>query len=233
MIRKTILIGSLMMAPFFLIAQNAPNTIDANGMKQGEWAKYNTEGKIIYKGAFENDIPVGTFTYYFENGKQKAVMTYNPDIVDEATAVTYHRNGKKSAMGVYMNKKRHGLWKFFDEEENMISEETYVNGIKTGLWKVYYFDGTINEETTYAEDHKNGPWKQYFTDGRIKLQGTYVNDLLEGEAIYYHPDGKVMIRGSYIKNLKNGKWVFFDEDGKMVQEQEYEMGRLLEDPEKK
>ncbi len=215
-----------------MIAQNAPNTIDSNGMKQGEWTKYNDEGKLIYIGAFADDEPIGTFTYYFENGEKKAELTYKPEDNSVAQAVVYHRNGKVMSRGTYIYKQRHGLWEFFDEDEKLITEEIYDHGVKTGNWKVYYYNGNLNEETTWEDDKKNGAWKQYFTDGTLKVNGTYKNDLLEGETIYYHPDGSVMVRGDYIHNLKNGTWVFFDEEGILVKEQEYKMGRLLEDPEK-
>ena len=230
MIRKTLLLAAVLAAPCFLFAQKAPNSIDENGLKQGEWAKYNAQGQLIYTGAFSDDKPTGLFTYFFEDETKKAELTYEDGEVLKALSKTFHRNGKVMSEGTYVNKNRDGEWKFYDEDEKLISEEYYDNGLKTGIWKVYYYNGTLNEETTYENDRKNGPWKQYFTDGTLKVAGTYVNDLLEGESVYYHPDGKVMVRGSYVKNLKHGKWVFFDQDGTMVKEQEYTMGKLPDDP---
>ena len=218
------------LSPVLLFAQNPVNVIDGNGLKQGEWKKYNDDNELIYTGQFKDDIPFGTFTYFYQDGKKKAELTYSATQIGEATVINYHENGKIMATGMYLNKLRHGAWVFFDETENRICEEQYDEGKKTGIWKTYYFDGELNEEVTYAEDEKNGPWIQYFTDGAVKVQGLYINGLLEGETRFYQPDGEVMVIGSYIHNLKEGIWKFFDEKGNLVKEQEYDKGKLLTDP---
>ncbi len=212
-------------------AQKAPNMVDSNGLKQGKWEKYDANGRLVYTGTFLNDLPVDTFNYYFDNGMKKAQLIYGSEEVSrEALSKIFNRKGMLMSEGSYLRKKRHGYWRFYDEEGQMISEEYYDEGKKVGVWKVYYYDGTLNEETSYEEDKKSGPWKQYFTDGSLKLKGMYRNGLLEGESMYFHPNGKVMIHGSYIHNLKHGKWFFYDEEGVLVKEQEYRMGKPLEEP---
>lgn len=223
----------LCLSPVFLLAQNPVNIIDANGLKQGDWEKYNDDKELIYTGQFKDDIPVGTFTYFFGDGTKKAELTYSEKHIGEASVINYHQNGHIMAMGMYLNQLRHGAWVFFDELENRICEEQYNNGEKTGVWKTYYIDGNINEEVSYAKDKKNGPWIQYFTDGVVKVQGNYVNGLLEGEIQYYHPNGAVRIVGSYIHNFKEGNWKFFDEEGALVKEQKYVKGVLLPDAKEK
>ena len=220
----------LCMSPVFLLAQDPVNFIDANGLKQGDWKKYNDDKELIYTGQFTDDIPVGTFTYFYKDGKKKAELTYSATQIGEAAVINYHQNGKIMATGTYLNQLRHGDWVFFDEQGNCICEEQYDTGKKTGNWKTYYFDGNINEEISYAEDLKNGPWIQYFTDGVVKVQGFYSNGLLEGETRYYHPNGDIMVLGIYIHNLKEGNWKFFDEQGVLVKEQKYLKGSLLTDP---
>ena len=42
------------------------NHTDQKGQKQGKWVKTYESGKKRYEGYFKNNIPVGTFTYYFE-----------------------------------------------------------------------------------------------------------------------------------------------------------------------
>ena len=42
------------------------NYTDDLGKKQGKWVKKYDGGKIRYTGTFRDDIPIGTFTYFFE-----------------------------------------------------------------------------------------------------------------------------------------------------------------------
>ena len=52
------------------------NFTDASGKKQGKGVKKYESGKTRYTGTFKNDIPVGTFTYYFERegGKMSEIF---------------------------------------------------------------------------------------------------------------------------------------------------------------
>ena len=54
--------------PFSGFSQETFNIKDASGRKQGSWIKMDTAGRKIYEGQFKNDIPQGTFKYYYPNG---------------------------------------------------------------------------------------------------------------------------------------------------------------------
>ena len=56
----------LLLSPILLLAQNVT---DSKGMKQGEWRKLDANGKVIYEGQFKDNIPQGTFRYFYEDGK--------------------------------------------------------------------------------------------------------------------------------------------------------------------
>lgn len=133
------------------------------------------------------------------------------------------------AEGTYQRKQRTGLWRFYNEEEVLVSEEYYKNGKRHGTASIYFPDGeTVSEVCDYENGEKEGPWKQYFTDQTLKTSGNYVNGLLEGEVIYYHPDGKIMARGKYFRNKREGLWELFDKDGTSLDPQHYKAGVLLE-----
>ena len=54
------------------------NQTDSKGRKQGEWAKTYPKSRVYqYKGQFKDDKPIGTFTYYYESGKVKAVIKHD------------------------------------------------------------------------------------------------------------------------------------------------------------
>jgi antitoxin component YwqK of YwqJK toxin-antitoxin module len=188
------------------------NQVDAKGMKQGEWRKTDANGRLIYEGAFKDDKPTGTFTYYDSTAKVKAINEFSGNGT-KAHTITFNRFGKKSSEGNYLNEKREGLWQFYNDDEILIAEEFYENGIAAGTWKNYYMNGALLEEINYKNGKKEGPWKQYFDDGPVKLSATYENGKLQGLATFFHPSGRVKISGPYKNNFKDGVWMFLNDKG--------------------
>ena len=63
----------------FSIAQNS---VDARGKKQGVWEKKLPQSNVVdYIGQFKDDIPIGTFIYYFPSGKKKKRRLYINQVI--------------------------------------------------------------------------------------------------------------------------------------------------------
>ena len=60
---------------------------------------------------------------------------------------------------------------FFDVSENLLYEDT-----KIGIWKYYDNDGNLSSTETYEFGKLNGPYVEYYSDGRIKEKGIYKDD---------------------------------------------------------
>ena len=58
-----------------LISQDV-NIINGSGQKTGKWIKKYENGKTKYEGQFKKGIPTGTFTYYFNTGKNVLKMFF-------------------------------------------------------------------------------------------------------------------------------------------------------------
>ena len=64
----------LLFLPFLSVSQ--VNQKDAKGQKQGVWnKKYPGSNTFIYKGQFKDDKAIGEFTYYYEIGKIKSIIS--------------------------------------------------------------------------------------------------------------------------------------------------------------
>ena len=74
------------------------NQIDINGKKQGDWIKYDDNGKLRYKGQFIDDIPSGVFKYYYDTGELKLEKEYFHKGSAAATHIFY-KNGDIKASG--------------------------------------------------------------------------------------------------------------------------------------
>ncbi len=202
------------------------NRLDNKGMKQGKWRKTNADGKLIYEGEFKNNLPVGQFTYYDSTQKVKAISLFSEGGT-KTQATTFNRYGKKSSEGTYINEKREGTWKFYNDDEYLIAEEFYENGIASGTWKNYYHKGALLEEISYKNGKKEGSWKQYYEDGPIKLSATYKNGKLEGMATFYHPNGRVKISGLYKNNFKDGVWMHLNDKSVAEKKEIFSYGTLI------
>lgn len=221
---------------FFLYAfsafgQTAPNVTDAAGKKQGHWIKYDANNKKIYEGNFKNNIPVGKFTYFYDNGIPWAVTIFSNNGTIARTK-HYSAGGKLLGEGKYVNEQKDSLWKFYNEDSLLLSEENYVKGLKNGSSKVYYPNGQVSEDKTWKNGKLNGPCKKYFETGQLKYTSQYVEDKLEGKTVYYFSSGKIDGEGVYKNDLKDGTWKYYTEDGKNRRTDKYINGRMIESTDK-
>jgi len=204
------------------------NITDSKGMKQGAWRKLDAAGKVIYEGQFKDNIPQGVFRYYYEDGKVRSELSYSPD-GKTANAVNYHPNSKKMAEGVYAETKKDGLWKYYNERENISAEEYYTKGMPVGFWKTYYDNGNLLEECPYKNGKKDGLSKQYFSDGSVKSEVNFKNGKYEGSARYLFPDGKPLLVGQFKDDLKHGLWIAYKANGEKESEITYFEGVISEE----
>jgi len=217
----------LIAASFTLIAQDTINKKDSVGKKHGFWRKSDSSGKKIYEGHFNHDIPVGEFMYYYPGGELKAVSLMS-DNGKRSKTISYYRNRRKMAEGIFIDEKKDSLWKFYSEYDGtLVSEENYKNGKKDGISISYYNTGVKAEQTTWENGVRNGPWKTYYTDGKLKLKCTYKNDLKDGPIKTYHMSGKIWLTGQYINGDADGTWTYVTEKGEVEKKEYFDKGRLV------
>ena len=121
----------LCILPLSILAQN---TLDEKGLKHGEWTKRHSNGKLRYVGMFKNDIPIGIFKHYDDKGN----LTINLEYFNNgksAAARLFHPNGTISAIGLYSLEKKDSLWKYFNEDEILVLEETYHSRVTNQINK--------------------------------------------------------------------------------------------------
>ena len=215
-----------------VIAQELPfrsclNLADSLGRKQGWWCKATPDGVKVYEGAFVNDLPVDTFTYFYPNGTTKASVIHT-DNARVAVSTTWFPNGKKMSVGRYIDRERDSLWQFFNEfDGSLISEEFYRKGKKEGQEKIFYPGGGVAETLSWKAGIEEGTWLQYFEDGTVKLKCQFMNGEKEGRLEAFFPSGKLQVTGSYANGHQDGEWIYYDEEGAVVDKMHYDKGTLL------
>lgn len=194
------------------------NLTDEAGKKQGPWVRKYPNGKMMYEGTFKDDMPVGIFKRYTEEGILLSELNYTSG-KDEASAVFYYGDGIKAAEGKYVSRNKEGLWKFWSSNQPhyLICEEYYHNNTRHGLSLKYYPDSTLAEKVAWDTGNRSGEWLQYYQDGSVCLRAEFLEGKLEGPFSYYHPNGKLQYEGRYSKDHRVGDWMIFNEDGSLKQ----------------
>ncbi len=224
--RILLVLVSLSVFSLHLLSQNDTvfNQLDEKGLKQGFWQKPYPNGKLMYKGEFKDNKPVGIMKRYYENGTIQAIMQFD-DTGEYTKAKLYYEDGELSAEGNFHQMQKDSVWRYYSYYSGaLVSEETYTNGVKNGKQLNYFDDGQVSEEITWQNNSKEGPWIQYFPNGKEKMKANYSFNTLNGRYYFYYENGLIMILGNYDENKRQGPWVFYDEKGKEKYRIEYNFG---------
>ena len=201
------------------------NQTDSKGMKQGWWKKSYPNGKLMYKGYFKNDKPVGELIRYHESGVVKAIMDYDTK-GEYARTKIFYEDGTIASEGNYYLSKKDSVWNYYSYYDKKIrSKETYEKGMKTGFSYQYYPSGVISEKIGWKNGEKEGAWEQYFEDGTLRLKASYSDDKLSGDFVVYQGKNFPLTQGKFVNDVREGLWLFFDENGRLDMKINYTNGK--------
>ncbi len=202
---------------FNVLAQkDSLNRVDAKGLKHGKWEKVEY-GKTMYIGQFNHGIPVGKFTYYYDDGK-----TIKSESIFSANGSTnwvhtYHFNGNLSSFGKFINKEKDSVWVYFSDNNIKVAKESFLLGKKHGQWIQYDpLTGKPLEEVNWKNDKQDGPMQAWSMNDKLRYQINYKNGKANGPYFANYPDGGLYEKGIYKNSLKDSIITYFDQAGKVV-----------------
>ncbi len=215
---KIIAVIAILFSVWGVTAQEI-NKKDANGQRHGLWKGTYEDTKLPrYEGTFNHGKERGIFKF-FENKKGSPLTATRDFSANDGSCMTvfFNEKGQKTAEGKEVDKLRQGEWKFYQENNQLLSTETYDKGKIVGVRKVYFPGKKLAEETTYVNGIKEGPYKRYTEEGVVLEEATYKNNEYQGPVIYRNPENEVVVKGQYKNGKKAGIWQYF-ENGKIVKE---------------
>ncbi|MEX1133101.1 MAG: toxin-antitoxin system YwqK family antitoxin [Flavobacteriales bacterium] len=204
------------------------NRSDAQGRKQGDWAKAWPNGKLRYQGRFKDDKPMGEFKHFDEEGRLTSIQLHAGD-GKVSRAQHFHPNGKTMAKGKYVQQVKDSTWNYFDTEGQLRKVERYDSGRLHGPQEVYYPNGTLAEKDNYANGKLHGESQSWFDNGNVKTLATYMNGEPEGNMVFYFPTGKKEIEGKLVNGDRDGAWYYFNADGTIQLQALYRQGALVKE----
>ena len=116
---------------------------------------------------------------------------------------------------------KHGLYKSFDEDGNVIETATYKNGMLHGDRNFYFKNGKLELSEHYVENVITGPYLSYYINGQIELSFEYENGVVNGLLTKYYENGSIMEEVNMSENEENGPFKEYYENGQLKWKGEY------------
>jgi len=158
----------------------------------------------------------------------------------------FYENKKEREVGRFRNDQKHGYFKTYDEEGNLLETLKYEDGIlipdpeelaKLDIKREYYPDAKIKSVGSYNKGVKEGVHRMYTPDGNVesaeifskgKITGVGIVDAegkRQGKWKEFYASNKLRSEGEYLNGQRIGSWIFYYEDGKEEQQGSYHKGK--------
>ena len=225
-------------------------------VKSGLTKYYYPDGKLMRTVNYENDLEQGISKEYAEDGTIISLIEYKRGMVVSREYINrkdknglkqgpwkfYYDNGILKLEGAYVNDKRHGFFKEYSREGNLLSIEKYINDelqrdvpelrsldVKTD----YYPDGKVKIVASFNRGVPEGLRREYNKDGTIAQCYLYkegeivakgiVNEdgTKQGDWIELYDDKTKKAEGKYQDGKKVGLWKYYHKNGKLEQQGMY------------
>jgi antitoxin component YwqK of YwqJK toxin-antitoxin module len=141
-----------------------------NGLRDGEWKRVDSNGKILAIYKYNKGIKNGSFERYYTNGKIKSKEFYKDGLL-QGFKFTYSENGKISGKIKFTN----GIM-----DSAYYYNIYYVNSNKTEyfLERICVFDTILFNYESFLvfnkEDPEYGIYKEFYPSGVLKEEGSSI-----------------------------------------------------------
>lgn len=196
--------------------------IDEQGKKQGPWQEFFLSGKKSAEGTYKDNIKIGQWKYYFENGNLEQIGSYDSKGRAKGKWIWYYPNKSERRIETFFEGISQGMMTEYAADSTIMLQGEYVDGTKEGLW-LENVNG-YRDEGEYLEDMREGIWKSYYPNNNLYFEGKFVDDIPDSKHIWYYENGKTLKSGYYSMGLRTGDWRYYDEDGKLFLTVEYDRG---------
>ena len=132
------------------------------------------------------------------------------NIVDENFTGEYieeNENGK--AVVNFINGKKEGITRFFNNNGDLLTEIEYKNDQICGKVKQYYDNGALLSVIEYIDNIPNGKIITYYESGIKQFEACYKNGVFHGIAISYDSFGDKIIEHTYKNGIKEGLYTIY------------------------
>lgn len=187
-----------------------------NSSNISEWK--NNSGVLIAVGKLENNMPIGHWKYFYNNGYLESEGSYKNGkydgkwikYLDPEGIVTRLRYDKKIPVDSIPD---------LQLLTNRILEiQNFNEGFRDGefIQFSYYSIDKPNRIMNYKKGRLDGKSISYYDNGIIYYEQNYSKGELDGYERFYYSNGQLKIESKFLQGLKIGESKFFDEKGELI-----------------
>lgn len=228
-----------------------------NNMKQGLARNYFASGKLQKTIPYVEGKEQGIGYEYDINGTIITITEYKSGFVKNTERLNrrdanglrqgawkdFYANGKIKNEGHYLNDKKNGYFKEYNEVGNLVNITKWENGVlvknppelaKIETVTTYHPNGRPKEVGNYKDGVPEGVFRLYSDSGTIIGAEVYLEGILVGKGIYdlagvkqghwqeFYETGELKGEGDYKDGVKIGSWKYLYENGKIDQIGKYD-----------
>jgi antitoxin component YwqK of YwqJK toxin-antitoxin module len=204
------------------------NAWDVNGNQlvkdgNGFYRSFSAEGIVLSEGEVVNGERLGTWKFYFEDGRLREEGTFEDDIL--VIRNSWNMNNEQTVadgMGLYAS--------YFAGNGSVYEIGAIQNGHREGEWFVYHEStGITAQKSNYKNGKLHGETISYFETGEILSKGYFEDGKMNGNWIWYHENESISSTVNYINHKKEGKQIFYTESGLHKREEIYKNDMLVKE----
>lgn len=187
---------------------------------------YDDNKRILKRGYYKDNIPVGIHREYNQDGTVKNAFVYDEEghilsqgiIKDDGSREGkwnyYFENGEVKSQGNYDNNRQIGEWKFYFKGGLTEQIGNFNRGILQGKWQWFYSNGKPLRIENYDKGKRDGQFVEFSLNGDTITFGSYSEGEMNG--FWRTNYGDVRDEGSYVNDFKDGVWKTFYSNGKLL-----------------
>jgi len=222
-------------------------------VKQGYTYIYYPDGTLRKEIYFKNGLEEGLGREFAKSdGRVVKLIHYKKGFIEDIENINridaanmkqgkwkyFYDNGQVSLEGEYKNDLKHGYFKEYSRDGNLLSTSKYIEGIlqedvaelaKLDIKREYYPDGQVKTVASYKDDEPEGIRREYSPEGEVIAGYVFKNGTMIGEGITndeglrdgpwkeYYPNGALKSEGLYDEGKRIGQWKFYHPNGQLEQ----------------
>ncbi|MBI1315472.1 hypothetical protein GC167_01240 [bacterium] len=239
-----------------ILIRSEPFVLD---QKQGIMTEYDSTGTLIREVPFVEDREQG-LGYEWSGGLIQTLLTFKSGVLvrkqpinrtdrlgrKQGTWMEFRADRSIAIEGTYQNDLKHGFWKYYRANGNLIRTERWENGVlmedvpETAKVEIRREidpnTGKLKSVGSYLDGKPNGIHRLYNAQGEPQQSMVYLKGQLieeggivdeqgrrQGHWKRYYPSMAVMHEGDYVDDLRTGVWKYYFENGALEQTGTYRM----------
>lgn len=169
-------------------------------------------------------------TNYCVSQDSKAVydttIITDPQNFDLVTIEVKNPEGRLVETGRLLNNKKHGVFRTYDEFNNISKIQEFYNGLPDGVCLQFASNGALNSEENYKYGKLSGKTVVYRFGGIKKLIENYSDGKLTGTRTVFYDNGFKQEEANYKAGLRDGITRWYNQSEIITIEYNYREGKL-------